>query len=554
MKRAYFVAVFLALTLAFVGGAHVEAASQEPKVPMRVVSPSEFYYFDANGLRIPLALTRSIAVRFRTDKSAEEKQAYLQKYAPSKVRSITSVYPRAEFVLEYAPYIFLEQVAEKLKEMAQDPTIEVAPVFLVDGMEAIVDGVHLETTTPLSAETFRLWLENQFGKSVVHEITPNGSAWHVSLRGLFFLDSEKFPLHALSFANLLSTGGTSWIKRAYPKFVFLHAPVIASLSVTPASGTVGEERTVILRLRIFGEKGDVSIRDTDIPFFNRGTFKPLSSSAPPHVWFFEVRSSERRERVQIGPNEWLIEHRYVFGLYAPEKEWTISGVQIPYTYLGVRRVIDVPTVTLFVRLHLDERYQIEDMPYPPSIRMPTFPGFSEAEPAPEWRWFDYVASSVGGRGTFAAVLRFIFGASFFAGAVGAIVLVVRVMPQRGRDSGITRTELAHLLGEAHRAEDYKTALSLYQEAISKIFYAWNSAFPRQNLTYQFVKDRLKENGEDALIERLKQAGIERVFSTTETRHDASFVDAQTQEKFAYMRDSLESDIKAIQHVLMPNMR
>ncbi|OGG44553.1 hypothetical protein A2673_03395 [Candidatus Kaiserbacteria bacterium RIFCSPHIGHO2_01_FULL_50_13] len=560
MKKIAHALAVAFLTLGLMGGAYMEAASQERSGQERVVSLDEFYYFDANGLRVPLKLSNSIAVRFLTVKLDTEKRNYLdERYAPLAIRDIKSVYARAEYALEYSPLTNQAEMREILKRMSADSDIDAAPVFIVDGMETLVDGVYVETTTPLSSPTLKNAIEKLFGGgALLHEITPEKRAWHLSFRKLFFLDNEKIPLHALSFANLIHKGGEPWVKRAYPKFAYLQEPVVASLTVTPISGTVGEERTAVLTLRIFGKtESDVVIDEGDIPELQQGKFSPLSSGKPPQVSFFNAaKGFVRNPRRQVGPNEWYIEHWYRFGIYAPEAEWVIAGIQIPYQYKGERRVLTVPTVTFFVRPHLDAKYKLVDIPEALSLDAPQFAGFSQTEPAPTRAWFDLFSWVFGGRGALESGSLIVF-ATFGGVALGSMLLLVgRAIPRRERGHGITKAELKLLLGQARSASDPKTGLNTYNKAISLVFHTWNSAFPRQNLTYQFVKDRLKELREEKLLERLQEAGVEDVFSAIEARHDASFGfgDAQDKNEFADKCGSLERGIQAIQNILMPNMR
>ncbi|MEK7118433.1 MAG: hypothetical protein AAB869_02375, partial [Patescibacteria group bacterium] len=350
-------------------------AVESPKIPVepdpenaRIVSQQEFYFYGDNKLRIPLTLSRKVAVRFSVDakKNEDEKKAYLKKYSPTDLAPIASVYPRAEYALGYLPITDLKTMIGTIKKLSADQLLEVAPVFIVDGMEAVVDGIYLETVTPMSRDSVLAAIRSVFGSdAMIHEITPEGRVWHISFRRLFFLGDKKLPLHVLSLANFLERSmKLFWVKRAYPKFAFLRDPVIAALFVTPVTGTVGEERTVTLAIRIFGKTADeVVVDEESIPDLKQGKFVPLFNGKPPQELFFDVRKTFAKEaRRQVGPNEWYIERKYNIGLYAPEAEWTIAGVEFAYEYKGKKRSAIVSPVTFFVRPHLDDKYKLSDIP------------------------------------------------------------------------------------------------------------------------------------------------------------------------------------------------
>jgi len=217
--RHHVLALLLTYSAAFLGGANTAWAQTQNTViapQERVVSRDEFYYYDENKLRRPLNLSRSVAVRFPTWKPLGEREQYLKQFGPLEVRQIAQLYSRVEFALDYMPTLSQDARAATIKRLAAEQDIEVAPIFTVDGMDAVVDGIYLQTVTPMSRETIVRALGKYFGSGIgIHEVTPEGDVWHVSFTRLFFLDSEKLPLTVLSVANLMqASDALPWVKRA----------------------------------------------------------------------------------------------------------------------------------------------------------------------------------------------------------------------------------------------------------------------------------------------------------------------------------------------------
>lgn len=528
-------ALFVVLSGASIGKTQV-TTPEPPKIASeqlkpRIVSREELYYFSADGLRTPLRLAPSVIVRFRGPRGVNSAK-HMERYAPRLTRDLVGVYTKADFALEFIPNQDTSELTRTLQRMSIDPILDGAPVFVVDGMEAVVDGIYITTTTPLSLNTVRSALKEHFGEDMeLHEITPENGTWHVSFKNLFFLGDKKVPLHVLSLTNLIHTSkDLVWVKRAYPKFAFLHAPVIATVSVTPVSGTVGEKRTVVLGLRIFGNEGDVVIGETDIPeFMLQGAFVPKSNGQPPQVSFIEISNPQKTERERVGPNEWYMEHRYKVGLYAPETEWKIEGFQIPYQYRGISRVTNTGTTTFFTRPHLDGKYKLSDMPE--AMRFPKSkpPALSPAPPTPEKAWFDVVAKPIGGRTNFSIVLFGITVASTFLAAFGLIGLAIHIVPRfvsgTKIDAEITRRN--ELYKKAEKAKSKAEAFLYLHEALSCVLHRWNKEFSAHNVTYQDVKAYLATIQDEKLLRRLLQHDLERLFNDLESRNEKGFEERDT---------------------------
>lgn len=515
-------------------------AVESPKTPeehdpenARIVSQQEFYFYDGNKLRIPLMLSRKAVVRFSSEKSAEEKKGYLKKYSPTELEAISGVYPRAEYALGYLPIVDVKTMVGTIRKLSADPALEVAPVFIVDGMEAVVDGIYLETVTPMSRNAVLAAIKNVFGgDAMIHEVTPEGGVWHVSLKRLFFLGEKNLPLHALSLANFLERSTKLfWVKRAYPKFAFLRDPVIASVAVTPVTGTVGEERMVTLSIRVFGKTADeVVIDEGGIPEFMQGKFVPLSNDKPPMASFFDVRKTFTKEaRRQIGPNEWYIEHRYTLGLYAPEQEWTISGIEFPYEYKGKKMSAKVSPVTFFVRAHLDDKYQLSDIPE--AYLMPTLgvPDVLPKAPEAKAEWFDPLARTIGGRGH-------LLLASLLVGIIGTLALFTLLAlyvrermalaeASRPKRRVWSAGELDLVLGKSEIVEDSQIAYRQLHDALSTLLSQRFPEIPMRNATFQHVKELAGGVPELFSASTGQSPDLEELFEDLERRHAPGFLDS-----------------------------
>jgi hypothetical protein len=530
--RAYRLALLIAYFAVLTGSTNI-AWAQVPAVGTpqeRIVSREEFYYYDANKLRIPLNLSRSVAVRFRTTKTADEKAQFLKDLSPTSVREIAPLYARTEFALDFMPTQNQDARTATFKKLSAVQDIEATPIFTVDGMDAVTDGIYLQTVTPMSRDTVAAALQKYFGNVGIQEITPEGNVWHVTFTSLFFLDGERLSLTVLSIANLIQTSDAFvWVKRAYPKFAFLNQPVIPSLSVYPLSGTVGEQRTVVVGFRIFGKtSSDVVIDESDIPEFLQGSFVPKANDKPPQTSFVEAIGAVQKEDLrQVGPNEWYFEHRYTFGLYAPEPDWVFPSFKIPYTYRGVRKEMELPVTTFFVRPHLDSKNQIADIPSAFQIPLPNFLGLKALPPIDTTAWFDPLAARIGGRKNVVMASEVMLGSSAVMAFAFIGVLAFRgfsrAWPRRER-RGITQVRLAALLKSAEEEPNNRKSLQAYHKALSEVFHSWDPQFSRGNLTYQDVRSRLGSLvGRGDLIAHLERSvGLEELFDEIESRNDPAF--------------------------------
>lgn len=519
----------------------------------RIVAREEFYYYDAKNLRVPLPMTRRVALHFVSQKTDEEMAGYVKTWSPTDTEFISGVYPRADMMLGYLPTVELSDMVLTLKKMTTDQSVEVAPVFLVDGMMAVVDGIYIETAGNLSRDTIVSGLKSVFGTdALIHEVTEEGALWHVSFKRLFFLGDKRLPVHVLSVANILSQSSkVTWVKRAYPKFAFLRDPVYAEIRVTPVSGTVGEERTATLAVRVFGKPGDVVIDETMIPEFKQPPNYILRADGkPPHESFIDLHGGVVKIPLrQVGPNEWYFEHRQVFGLYAPEPEWVISGVVIPYTYKGTKKTATIAPVTFFVRRHLDEKYKLED--FPPPYELPDVGSVSGAPTPPTVApsWYDPIARRFGGLGS----AGLFWTTTFIAATLGVFGIVVVAMPWyrtfRGARLERTRQEALEFLLQretesmlqcAKTESDPLRALQICSEAVSMLLHARFSALPEYNVTFQHIKEViLNEDDRSVLREIERDAELATLFEAMDVRHAPLYAKANSEVHVTHIADVVE---------------
>jgi hypothetical protein len=536
----------------------VSVVLSEPNA--RIVSEQEFYFYNSNKMRVPLPVSQKAMVRFASvQKTGDEKTAYLKKYSPIEIESITAFYPRAEYTLGYLPTVDMKTMVGTIKKLSADQALEVAPVFIVDGMEAVVDGIYIETATPMSRETIMSAIKNAFGSdAMIHEITPVGGLWHVSLRRLFFLGEKGLPLHALSLANFLSTSNKIvWVKRAYPKFAFLRAPLVASVAVTPMSGTVGETRTIVLAIRIFGKnESEVVIDETGIPEFAQGNFTILADGKPPQSSFWDsVKLPPVKEaRRQVGPNEWYVEHRYTIGLYAPEAEWVISGLNIPYVYKGKKETAEVAPVTFFVRPHLDEQFALMDIHAAYLLPELVFPGIAPVLPPAPAVWFDPVAGVIGGRGNLEAS-AWVLGVLMTALALFFFWIPIRrarveAKRRSTRPHMWNAVELAEVLDATQKQNDPMIACAEIHDVVSTLLHQCFPDMPARHATFQQFKELQGKAEYQSLLARLDETfpDIEGLFESLELRQAPGFSGNTTEELGAH-RDALIARVQLLGELL-----
>lgn len=409
----------------------------------------DLYYYDANGIMVQLELAPKLSVRFTHEMGREDKTAFLAEFSPVAEREQPDDSSRliVQFQESAAPSDIL-QIANKISASGK---AEANPVFFVENIESVLEGIVVKPKTFLSPARLQERMR-KYGDFRSRQTLNENGVW------VFLIDEVKPPLNLLLLTNLISND--SWVERAYPRFKFLHDPIVSSIMVEPVSGTVGEVRKVTFTVKVFDPS--IVLSTERLPEFGNGLFRPIQGSpANPATirdpgYLFEqmgdpVRhpvKQERRSRTYAAA--WKFRH-YALG------EWTIPPQPVPYSKNGVDQEIKSSGFTLVVNSQIGS-LKITDIPIPrPLIHLVENPAPAPdltLPPIPSY-WFDawlpkpeLVARHTG-----------------FAGiSLGAAVLVsIGVVLVRGLTGKIKKA--------AYRRQAVQQVNSLFQEASTTDSYA-----------------------------------------------------------------------------------
>ena len=316
----------------------------------------DLYYYDSKDTIVRLELAPKLLVRFTKELTAEERVSFFSEFSPIAQRPEPN--DPFSFILDFnnstKPHALLE-IANKL---ARSGFVITSPVFFIENVEAIIEGVAIEPKIVLTAE--RLFERmKKYGDFSSRKTEYKNRAW------VFLTDEVRPPLNLLVFTNLIKND--SWVRRAYPYFRFLNDPITAFVTVEPVSGTVGEVRTAILTIKIFDT--DITLLENELPKFGDGLFSPmrgiLSSPStmkhPPGYLFERIGGlviapvkQEKRSRTYV------FSQRFKFGALG---EWIIHPQTVGYTKKDDTREIKSSGFTLIVNSQVGN-LKIDDMPYP----------------------------------------------------------------------------------------------------------------------------------------------------------------------------------------------
>lgn len=318
----------------------------------------DLFYYDEKNVVQRLHVAPKIAVRLTVVLSSEERTKFFASFSP--VAQSTDPLSSSVFFLEFSKGTSAERIVSMVNEISSSGVAEATPVFLVDNIEALVAGVVVEPKIIISAEAVRERMK-KFGQVTVRSIFQEDGNLVV------YVDEVKPPLHILMLVNLLHKD--AWVKRARPRFRYLHDPIIAELSVSPVSGTVGETRQIILAIRMFDPA--IKVDEKDLPKFGEGLFMPLmgegARATRPAEYLFKVLGSRVRTESRDG-RSLTIFYRWSFKQYALG-EWTISGQPILYKKDGTHGEIRSNPATVIV-VSLIGSLVVNDMPDPRALPLP----------------------------------------------------------------------------------------------------------------------------------------------------------------------------------------
>lgn len=429
----------------------------------------EFQYFvdrspDGNPARsraelTPLLLAPRIAIRFN-DRSGNS-HAFAERLA-KKHGGFAEIYPPthphysyADFSLRFSPLLGQHEIVSKLNAIANDSdgTWDVAPLFFVDGREAIVSAVEISLAAPFSSVQISQML-NTYGRleGLRVEDLGRGTDWRITpLRRMFEIDistksAKRFDMHLILLANLLESqqlfSGVK-VSRARPVFFYFEEPLAAQFAVKWPSDTIGGLRELELTVLIT-DTVNVRFDPKKVPAIGTGTFQFASADyalLPGWVKFAnDGKITDKNTWTVAGPETLTLGGRNViryrltrqFYLLQPEEPWKVTGLAFPYeerepkSGRWIGKSFAVPDRTFFVLSHTAKEKKIfmpEPEAYAPPAQALAFTAQPKVTAAQNTHWFAPVVArfdqwGMGASSVFVLVLTIIaFGALLSGGAV-----------------------------------------------------------------------------------------------------------------------------------------
>ena len=420
----------------------------------------DLYYYDNKDTMVQLELAPKLLVRFTKELTAEERTLFFSKFSP--VAQKPEPGDPLSFILSFNDSTKSPAILEMANKMARSGLAVVSPVFLIENIEAIIEGIEVEPRIILTAE--RLYERmKKYGDFSSRKTAYENETW------VFLLDEVKPPLNLLVFTNLIKND--SWVQRAYPHFKFIHDPIIAFITVKPVSGTVGEVRMVTFTIRIFDPT--ITLLENELPNFGDGLFKPAqgtfsitSTIKHPSGYLFEligdsVKTSVKREKRS---RTYTISRQFKIGALG---EWTIRPQTVSYTKNGITQEIKSLGFTLIVNSQIGN-LKITDMPSPRSLYYFVKAPKVTAEPAlpniPSY-WFDALmfkkAYEIIKYGRLIGLLLGMIGITVLAMlTIAAVKTIFRKMMSRG----LLIKEIKEIIDKARLDRSYAD----YSEALLRI--------------------------------------------------------------------------------------
>ncbi|MBI2048374.1 MAG: hypothetical protein HYT30_00385 [Parcubacteria group bacterium] len=534
LKKWLFLTVLLACTF-FVG---VSLYARERAAA--VLSSGDMYFYEDEGKKVPLILAPKIVLRFG-DISKREK---ILKGISGSIGWRETLAPDSEVVVSFFPTISAEDLLERTRDVFKSGAADVAPVFILENREAVVEGVFILPTTAVSAPFIKASITKLFGDIQIHQFSPKESGWIVTFPKLFFLEGSKDPLHVLLFANLLASNESmTWKKRVRPNFRFLSDAVSAEMKVEPGTGTVGEER--VLSLSLLLSDAGVTLDERLIRDLGEGDFIPKAGSIVPPPSFFKVVSKRMREEKQESYGR-RITFSWRFTLFAPEKEWGISQLKIPYTDgANSPREIAVEKVTFSLLPHTDTSLSFPDLPRAKLIPLPfgeeKEPLLNVSSGAPA-HFLDGFVKKTGGdahtkRNTFFVFLAALAALFFWGGYQGT---------KRAREGNapagfVSRFKVEEIEKVAKEActLPQKEAFRVLSGEVAKILHLASSELNAQDFSLEAVKRLVSDGGEGAVFfPKEALLHLEKLNGFAELRFSADFSSLPREEEKASFAESI----------------
>ena len=473
--RRFLRVLFLALCLAPVA----VSAEEIKKEKYLEWYARDLYYHDADGTIVQMELAPKLSVVFTREMTKEDKAAFLAQFSP--IAEMEQPGDSSRTLLQFQASITPAALLETANKMSVSGKVEAYPVFFVDNIEAVLEGMVVEPKIVLTPNRLQERMQ-KYGNFAPRQILNENGTW------VFLVDEVRPPLNLLVLMNLFSKD--SWVKRAYPRFKFLHDPIIASIVVEPVSGTVAEVRTVTFTIKIFDPM--ITLSTERLPEFGRGLFMPIqgSPSSPPSVryppgYLFELMGDPVRPSVRQDRRSRTYMTSWKFKYHALG-EWTIHPQTVSYAKNGVDQEIKSSGFTIVVNSQIGS-LKITDMPVPRSLIHPYEKPAADPEvklpPVPSY-WFDawltkpeLVARYAWFAGIFLGIL--VLGSIGFILGRGEKIKWEKTALRRGEIGRIRR-----LLEEASATSSY----AKYEDALSAMLVMF---FP--HLTYRPTWEEIKDD-------------------------------------------------------------
>ena len=363
------------LAWGFLGNA--QASSHQARFDLR-----HFSYHDKQKIMQQMRLAPKVGVRFVHEVSEDEQKEFFAKF--SFTAKAKDPKDDSRIFLEFAPRMRQDEIKSILGVITDSDIAEATPVVLINGIEAIVEGMVIQPKIILSPDNIQQRIK-RFGEFTV------GAPILQQDELVFQVTMVKPPLNIFILINLIHED--DWVRRAYPLFRYLHDPIVSTITITPPSGTIAEPRTLRWTIHIYDPR--ITFDEKLLPEFGKGTFLPTINGKSAASYLFSVMSErEKSEREDNRGKEIMYSW--------PFKEYWIGELTIvpqPFSY----EIDGSPnkmftTAATFVVTSLIGQLKIDDMPFPRVLPIPAAVqpvGINTASlPAVPVYWFDRFFSDV----------------------------------------------------------------------------------------------------------------------------------------------------------------
>lgn len=483
-----------------------------------VWNSKDLYFYDEQNTAQKLELAPKVKARFLKELSQEEQTQFMAKFSPAS--QTKDPYDNSLVTIELAPDFNQDRILEAVNEIHKSGLAEAAPVFIVNNLEATIDGVVIEPKTVVTTESLEKRI-HRFGEFVVRQSIPEDNE-----RVLLF-GSVKPPLNPLILINLIHQD--SWVKRAHPRFKYLHDPVVATLVVEPVSGTVSEPRKITLTITVFDSR--IKIAEEFIPTFGEGRFAPTVNNKQPPAFPFQVVGSRKSHTYSDKRSRSLV-YVWEFKNYAIG-EWEVPAQPLAYEKDGQQYKTNTTSASFVVNSQIGS-LKISDMPPPRVLPFPSAkPSAEGAEsPPPPVYWFDRWVKNPAGLVFYGHRLTL-----FFAAASVLLVAAVFWQPlMRLRTNRVKqrtfKEKIEALCREAKEENSYKKL----HDALCAVL---SSAFPELS-SHPTLKEVEEAQGVcSVLVHNDMWDRLTWVFNGLNKRHKEGFVADEKETK------SLVSDVRLL---------